>query len=200
MIDRYKARLNQYRGVEKTLKNTLKNKTLEIESTTELLLDLEESRLIAQLIAKETQDRLTFKINDIVTGALQYVFGNEWGFKMIIKTQNNSLQAHPIFYKNGIEESPRVSEGGGVMSIASLALRVALLTLLKEPTPIILLDEPITQVGKTDIIKACELLESLSNNLKIQFLVVTHANEIANIADKTFNVEMINDVSIITEE
>lgn len=203
MIEKYTARLNQMKGKEQSIKEDIIKKKEAIVSLKNKKEILTTAQLIAQFLSQTSQQKLTKKLNDIVTTAMQTVFGNEWEFRMEIETKRNDIQAIPTFYKNGKEESPKVSEGGGVLSIASLALRIALYSLLNKPTPIIILDEPFGNIGKEEghRDKACDLLTIISHELGIQFLIVTHLNEIRDVADRVFFVSMKNDVSkVITKD
>lgn len=189
-IKQFRDNLSQFKGQYNNLLKTLETKEKSKLELSETLVELEECLFITQEVSKIAQDQLTNKLNDVVTTAIQTVFGDAWEFKMILEPKNNSIHAIPTFYKNGEEESPKVSQGGGLASVASLALRVALLTLKKDPTPIILLDESFGAIGAGDIDRTCELLKSLSTKLGIQFILVTHKEEIRGAADRLFRVTM----------
>jgi DNA repair exonuclease SbcCD ATPase subunit len=188
MINHFRDKLNQRKGKQHTLLESLEKKKNSVLVLDETMLDLKEATMIAQLLANEATDKLASKFNDIVSVAIQTVFGDEYEFKMKIESKNNNITATPVLYKSGIEESFRASSGGGAMAIASLALRVALLTLTKNPTPIFILDEVFKAIGDEQIEKACQLVQTISENLGIQFIVVTHSKEIKNTANRIFSV------------
>jgi len=192
MLSQYTARLNQMKGKHQTIIADLEKKEKTKEELTEKVIFLEEARLITQLISENNQNKLTAKINDVTTTAIQTVFGDDFTFQMNISTKNNTVQASLTFYNRGKEEDPKVSQGGGMLAIASLALRVVLMTLLKNPQPIILLDEPFTALGPEagGLERGCRLLKTISNKLDIQFLITTHGAEIKEIANRVFHVSM----------
>lgn len=193
MVQTYRNRLNEFKGQHKTVLKNLESKTKRKEELEQTLIEIEECRTIVQEVAKNAQNHLVEKLNSVVSTALGVVFGEDWEFKMIIKTQANSLQAFPTFYKNGVEESPKISEGGGLVSVASLALRIALLSLTKNPSPIVVLDEPLSNIGKGDIERTCKFLTTISESMNIQFLIVTHSDPIKKTANRLFHVTMDKD-------
>jgi ABC-type sugar transport system ATPase subunit len=148
--------------------------------------------MITQLISETNQNKLTAKINDVVTTAVQSVFGEDITFEMIISSKNNTVQAVPTFFNKGIVENPKVTQGGGMLAIASLALRVVLLTLVKDRTDIMILDEPMGALSTTGgcMDRGVQLLRTISEKLGIQMLIVTHGEEVKEIADRVFYVSM----------
>ena len=192
MIDHYRDRLNQMIGRKQTLESDLLSKEESKKELNQKIIYLEECRMITQLISETNQNKLTAKINDVVTTAIQSVFGEEFTFQMNIASKNNTVQATPTFYKNGREENPKVSEGGGMLAITSLALRVVLMTLLKDPTPVIILDEPFGALGSDGggLERGCMLLKTISDKLDVQFLITTHGEDIKKISDRVFYVSM----------
>lgn len=192
MLNHYRDRLNQMKGRKQTLVADLEKKEKTKEDLFQQAIYLEECRVITQQIAENNQNRLTEKINRIVTDSIQAVFGDDYEFKMVISSKNNTVVAQPTFYKNGKEENVKVCEGGGMLAIASLALRVVLMTLLKDPAPTIVLDEPFANLGSDGggLERGCQLLETISKKLDIAFIIITHGDNIKDIANKVFYISM----------
>lgn len=186
----YRDRLNQMRGQQQTLIKDLDNKKNKKDDIILAIEELEQCTMLAQKAAKNGQEKLAERLHKVVTTAIQTVFEDPWDFRMVIETKGKDLQATPTFYKNGVEESPRTGEGGGMATVASLALRVSLLTLLKNPTPILLLDEALNGVGEGDIERTCKFFKTISKELGIQFIVITHRLEVKKTADRLFDTSM----------
>lgn len=198
MIEKFKSELNQRKGKRDAIQSELNSKQEESEDLTSLLLDLEECQMIAQAVAKSAQDKLSTKINDIVTTGMATVFDDPYEFVLDIETKGSDIKATPYFIKDGERISPKVSSGGGVQQVAAMSLRIALWTISKKKTPIMILDEVFKDVGQGDIGRACLLLKTISDKLGIQIIATTHSQEIRDVAEKVFLVEMVDKVSQVS--
>lgn len=198
MIEKFKSELNQRKGKRDALQSELISKQEESQNITEVLLDLEECQMIAQAVAKSSQDKLSAKINEIVTTGMATVFDDPYEFILDIESKGSDIKATPYFLKNGERISPKISSGGGVQQVAALSLRIALWSISKQRTPIMILDEVFKDVGTGDIERACQLLKTVSEKLDIQLLMITHNPIIKEVSDKVFLVEKVNNVSQVT--
>ena len=69
--------------------------------------------------------------------------------------------------------------GGGVVDVAAFALRLSCYLIMSpRPEPVIILDEPFRFVSKEYQGQVAELLEELSAKLGLQFVIVTHEEEL----------------------
>jgi len=88
--------------------------------------------------------------------------------------------------------------GGGVIDIVSFALRVTAWAISNNRSDnVMLLDEPIKNLDSTRIPRAGEMIKKLSSDLGLQFLIVTHSDELMNIADSMFIVKKVGQTSIV---
>jgi hypothetical protein len=183
MLEFFRDDLNERKIQYKVLTESLALKNKEAALFAERLLDLQEMSMITQLLSKQNQTALADVLNSTVTEGLQSVFGPSFEFKLVIDTSAGAVQAHPKLLRDGFVYSPKSSEGGGVLQMVSLALRVSLLSLLKEAPPIVILDEIFKDIGKVNLADACKMVRVLSDSMNIQFILTTHAREIVNVAD-----------------
>jgi hypothetical protein len=162
------------------------------------LKNTEEAQLILQTVAMQTQQELEYKISEIVSLALSAVFDDPYEFKVEFNIKRNKTEAEIHFYKNGIAFDPMTETGGGVVDIASFALRIALWNLSSPKTRnTIILDEPFRFLSKNLQTKASEMLSVISKKLNIQFIIVTHIAELREAADKVFMVEHDGNISTV---
>lgn len=153
--------------------------------------NIEEALLIVQEVAKQTQQELEYNISSIVSTALAAVFDDPYEFKIEFIIRRGKTEADMYFIKAGERIDPLSASGGGAVDIASFALRIALWNLLKGGiSNTIVLDEPFRFVSKDLQPKAGEMLKMLSSKLGIQFLIVTHSEDIIESADKVFEVKI----------
>ena len=157
-----------------------------------LKLDLmEKVQVFLQKIAKDTQDRLSLQIEDIINSALDAVFPNEYTFRLEFTTSRNRTEAQLLFYdqRTGKEVDPMNASGGGVVDLTAFALRIACYVLENNTDNVIILDEPFRFISRDLQERAGKILKTLSNKLGIQIIMVTHIKELIDCADKVFEVK-----------
>lgn len=173
------------------------------ETTAEDLEEKQENLSMARELfikaAKETQQKLEYHISGLVTTALNAVFDLPYQFQLEFVERRGKTEADLWFVANGEKIKPIDATGGGAVDIASLALRIAFWSLTKKSRPLFVWDEPLRMLSKDLMPKAAEMLRSLSQNLGLQILMVTHSDELAAAADKTYEVELIKGKSRISQ-
>jgi DNA repair exonuclease SbcCD ATPase subunit len=158
---------------------------------------IEIGQAFIQKVAKETQEKIRFHIQDIVQLSLDYCFPEDnYKFDVSFDIERGKTVANLSFKKNGKEIDPLGSSGGGLNDVVSFALRLAVWSLGKTER-IIILDEPFKWLSKDLHSKAGELLRKLSDELKLQIIMTTHLSALEEYADKVFKIELIDDVSIV---
>ena len=148
----------------------------------------EEARIILQLAAKKTQEQLEVHFSDLVTKAFKAVLRNPYNFSSKFIERRNKTECDLRFERDGVYYKPKFTTGGGVIDLASFALRIAYWR-LEKTAPVIILDEPMKMVSKNLIPKIAELVKLLSVEFEIQFLIITHIPELAETADALFVIE-----------
>lgn len=162
------------------------------------------TRLFLQHISEYARLVAKNKLEEIVTNALQFVFGTQFSFKIKIVETRNRPEAEFLvcssFGQLSIENTPQDSRGGGIVDVVSVALRIALLEVHypKREGPIIL-DEPFKHVSSEYIDSAAKLLKSMSKTFDRQVIIITHNERLTKIADKLFEVSISDGVSKVVE-
>jgi DNA repair exonuclease SbcCD ATPase subunit len=158
----------------------------------------EKAQAIIQKVAQETQQQLEYHISDIVSLALDTIFEDPYQFTVEFVVRRNKTECELVFKRDGERISPLSASGGGVVDVASFALRIALWTLQNPKSRnTLILDEPFKFLSKDLLPRACDLLQELRDRLSLQFIIVTHLDELALCADKTFEVRLKKGVSVI---
>lgn len=138
---------------------------------------IERGRQLIQEAADETQKELEYRIGGLVTLALQTIFDNRYSCSIQFVPRRNKMEADIVLNKDGlILDEVMDSSGGGVGDVMSFALRVSLWA-LKKNRPLFILDEPFKFVDKGRLAKCYALLKQLSTELGIQFIIVSHEEE-----------------------
>lgn len=194
----YNQKINIVEGKKSLLKKQYLEAQQNKQDSIDALQNLEKAQAFIQTVAQKTQEQLRYHLQDIVQLALDACFPGEYKFNILFEIKRGQTEARLIFEKNGFEVDPIDASGGGVAELSAFALRIATWTLGKSSNTIIL-DEPFKAVSLDVRPRAIEILKQLSEHLNIQFIIVTHDNSIVDIADKVFEVKMINNISVVKE-
>jgi len=168
-VNRLLGDLNSIKKQYKEEKKNLKQAEKELEYT-------KEAQIITQQISQMIQQQAHKKIEGVVSKCLEGVFGNEYGFKIRFERKRGRTEANLLLLREGHEiEDVLNSDSGGVIDVASLALRLACIVLTKPHLRrIIIMDEPFRNLDLQNREKVRMLLEELAENFEVQFIIVTH--------------------------
>jgi len=156
------------------IENKAKLKTLE-----QKFLDINEALGLVQQVAEQVQQYLFGQITSIVTDSLQSIFDIKIEFKMDIVQKRNANEVEIYFISEGERVYPKKNSAGGWLDVASFALRLINILLRKVPLRrTYILDEPFKNVSEEYLPGVCTLLETLTEQLNIQFIAVTHKKEL----------------------
>jgi hypothetical protein len=200
-ITRLRQKLDEESG-----KKSLLTKQLEQieEERSEKVLSLEnhqKARAIVQIVAEQTQKQIEFHISNLVSLALASVFPDPYEFKLSFVPRRNKTECDLLFTKRGKESDDILfTGGGGVADIASIALKIACWS-IKKTRPFMLFDEPLKYLHNPVYQeKASELFKRISEELKIQIILVSDQEAIVKAADKVFDVINIKGVAKVTSQ
>ena len=174
----------------KSLKELLEDYNTKLEAVYEKLRTTEKARAFFQVQAENTQREVSETLSVIITSALKSVFPDD--YECVIEFTGSGAK---LYLKKGedIIEDPINSVGGGVIDIASFAARVAFI-FLSGSSRTLIADEPFKAVSSDLRVKIPEMLQLLSEKLGVQFIIVSHLQEIIEGAD---NVVFIKEGSVL---
>lgn len=150
----------------------------QLKENKEKIFDLLEAQKIFQITAKGLQHKVHSQISSLVSKCVSAVFGSSYGFRINFVEKRGKTEAELQLIKDNCVCDIINENGGGVVDIVSFALRLSTL-LLTRPSPrkIMILDEPFKFVSKKYRDRVNELLRQLSDDLDVQFIIVTHIDE-----------------------
>lgn len=187
-IQALRGRLNRERGAQASLQKQMEALTAECVEKEEHLVNLEKAKEVLQIVAKQTQDNLTYHISGLVTTALSSIFPDPYEFVSEFVVRRDKTECDLYFTKNGDRFDPFASCGGGPVDVASFALRLVAWS-LKKNSPVIILDEPFKFLSVDLQPKASQMLKTLSQRLGLQIIMISHLPNIIDSADRVFVVE-----------
>jgi DNA repair ATPase RecN len=162
-------------------------------------IDIEQSAIILQMAAQQTQSQLSFYISDMVTAAIEAVFlDDNFQFHLEFVQRRGKTEADLFLGDSkGNRIKPADAEGGGLIDIISFALRICLWSLTKSSRVVMVLDEPLKFLSRDLLPKAGELVKSLSERLNLQIIMVSHLDELINEADNVIRIKKTKGISAI---
>ncbi len=193
--------LQQQVGRRDQLQQQVTEATTQLATLSQEQEDIARALEIIQQVAKLTQQQLEIHISELVSLALEAVFPNPYKMVLKFETRRNRSEADLLLQdENGNLLSPMDAVGGGVVDVAAFALRIALWS-LKRPKPraVMIVDEPFRFLSSDLQDRASKMLKEISEKLGIQFLIVTHEEQLLEGADKIFHVFNKEGASCITE-
>jgi DNA repair exonuclease SbcCD ATPase subunit len=127
---------------------------------------------------------------------LQSIYGKEYRLDLKFESKRNKSEAKLSVLKGDIELSLDEETGGGIVDVVALAMRFALWSLMEPRTdPLFIMDEPAKFVSKDKLPMFGRMLKQICETLGIQVVMVSHEDELVNIADRSYRVDIKNGVS-----
>lgn len=137
----------------------------------------EEAQTHLQGVAQAVQEVAHQQIATIVSRCLTAVFDEPYRLEIEFARKRGKTDATFVYWKGENRLSPKVTSGG-VRQIVSFALRLVKLLLEPGKSKTLFLDEPFGGLDSKNLPRAAMLLESLSKELGIQFIIATHSEHL----------------------
>jgi DNA repair exonuclease SbcCD ATPase subunit len=157
---------------------------------------LEQSNIVSR-------DYMKSEIEKLVSQGLRIIFENPYiDFSINFTTKRNQTEAEFIISKG--KDGERITgdilygNGGGVVDIVSISLRIIIMQLLKVQGPL-LLDEPGKNISTQYVGNFGKFLTQISKTFNRQIIMITHNEKLAMFANSILEVQQINGISKISE-
>lgn len=136
-----------------------------------------EARAVVTQIAEAVQQKAHSRIASVVSMALSMVFDEPYEFVIRFERKRNRTEAVLEFRRDDFAVDPMTAAGGGVVDVASFALRVACMVLKRNTRPVLILDEPFRFVAEDLRDRVAHMVDELSKKMGVQIIMVTHMKE-----------------------
>jgi DNA repair exonuclease SbcCD ATPase subunit len=148
-------------------------------SANDKIANIEQAQRLIQRGAQTVQQQAHKRIASVVSKCLESILDEPYDFRINFERKRGKTEARLVFYRDGIEFDPLSSTGGGVVDIAAFALRVACI-MLERPAKrrLLVLDEPFKFVSEQYRDRIRLMLETLAEEMQVQFIIVTHIDEL----------------------
>ncbi|NLY21151.1 MAG: ATPase [Tissierellia bacterium] len=205
-----KSNYNQYydyfqreKGKRDILEKQNKKLLSEIDSFIENVELLEKVILLFQKTSEYAREQSKLQIQNLVTKCLQFVFDSTIEFEIDLYEQRNTANADFFIVNNEsdviIRTKPELSNGGGVIDIIAIALRISFLELTdpRVEGPLIF-DEPAKHLSDDYIFNIGDFLKETAKMFDRQIIMITHNNHLAALADRSYIVDLIDNISEVS--
>lgn len=210
MLERYERALADMRGRYDRGAGALslleQQKAAKAAELADARTDIDVWRQVQALLSKVSdfaREQLKQRVEETVTAALQTVFGDQYEFKIILRQIGGQpaaeWQVSSRYGETTIESSPEDANGGGVVDVISLALRLAVLELVRPAIggPLVM-DEPGKHVSAEYAPHVADFLRAYATRTGRQGFLVTHNRSLAEAADVAVHVAKSGDLSEVT--
>lgn len=198
--DQIKQFVNDKASRKSLIESQLKDKRKLIDNNKSLSNNLIEARRILTETSKATQMQFKEYVESLVTSAIQTVFP-EGDYKFIADyvVKSNRTEVN-LLVQQGDKEPyiPEDEQGGGLLDTLSFALRIVLWS-LENPRSrnTIIMDEPFKWAGRLTKF-AGNMMKEISQKLNLQIIMVTHSEDLMEIADRSWVVSRDQDkISVV---
>lgn len=175
----YTSQLADLSTHRRSLQALVKRLRSERHQARETLAHAEEARALVVSVAQAVQQKAHKHIARVVSRCLTAIFDDPPKFKIVFERKRGKTEARLVFVKDKAEYDPMTASGGGMVDVAAFALRLACLMLSRPKLrPLLVIDEPFRFVHADIRPRIRTLLETLSQELKVQIILVTHDPEL----------------------
>jgi DNA repair exonuclease SbcCD ATPase subunit len=203
-----RQRLEYKKGQRDRLQQSIDQLSETISSDTKDARRHEKALEIVKQVGLATQKQLEYHLSEQVSLAMEAVFDDPYHLKINFMEKRGKTEAEILFCRRDMELPPIGFTGGGAIDIASLALRIAYLSMRQDRKvrPFLLLDEPFSRLkGENANKRALAIIQEISRNLGLQIIMVSDERvpreDIISNADRVFetsqNRKGISQVSVI---
>lgn len=184
-------------GVRDLLQKQLTAKETELTQAKEDITVWEQIQTLFAKVSEYAREQLKTRIEETVTAALVTVFGYGYTFRVNLRTVGGQPAAEwQVISQYGdyeVTASPEESRGGGIVDVISIALRLALLELVRpKPGGPVIFDEAAKMVSREYLPNLAYFLKQYAVRTGRQIVLITHAEQLAEAADKSYIVALKN--------
>lgn len=195
MVKDLRATLEARKGQRDLLQKSINELQLKIRKEKRSWVRHNKALAIVRQVGLATQKQLEYHLAEQVSLAMLAVFDDPYELVVNFQEKREKTEVELLFSRRGVCYPPIGNVGGGVIDIASLALRIAYLSMRqdKKVRPVLLLDEPFSRLkGEDANRRALAVVREMSKRLGIQIIMISDERisreDIFRNADRVFHV------------
>ena len=179
--DRYRKEIDRLLATYAEASSRVGKERQALKSAKSRLSDTKEAVVLIQEVAASVQAQAHARISLVVTRCLSAIFDDPYTFTITFERKRNRTEAKITFCRAELEIEPEDGVGGGVLDVAAFGLRLAALTLSRpQKRRLLVLDEPFKFLSRKKGYRGRvrDLIESLAEEMDVQFIIITHMDEL----------------------
>jgi len=197
-LTKYKTFLDETRAKKQVLSQSVAEIQTELLQLKTRLGNLVIAQEVINSVSILAQTEFKGAVEALVTEALHYVFGDNYAFEIESTIARNQAEAQMWVSIDGVRHSLKDELGGGVVDVCSFVLKVTFWALqINRTEPVLIFDEPLKNIDSGRLEAIGVMIKSLAERLGVQFVIVTHEQELAAIADISYRVIIFEGVSSV---
>jgi len=183
-------------GKRQALASTFEKSQAEIVELDDMLVELDKCLNVFEVLISSKKEEIKRRIESLVTQGLQTIFERpDYKFSIGMEIKRGVMTAspmvHSLFQGEEFIGEPIESHGGGLCDVISFLLQViVLLAFGQKLERILICDEVFKHVSRQFLPNVSEFLTYLTEKTGLQLILVTHQQELMNVADKCFEVRL----------
>jgi DNA repair exonuclease SbcCD ATPase subunit len=181
----------------KHLLNQFEENTNRIEKMKSDLILLSNVKNLLMDFSEHTRSIIKNKLESLANSALKCIYvDKEIKFKIIVN-KGKKIIAYDMYMETDGNLTPLTdAKGGGVMDIITTALRISFVRMFSATLrQTIIFDEPFKNLDSERLNLAVEWLCQVSKEFGMQFIMITHEDQIADKSDKVYRFRIENGVT-----
>lgn len=148
-------------------------------------------------IGEERQETAQHQVEELVTRALQTIFGENLSFHVVQSVKANRAEVDFVLrskYGEQVIDTPVMdARGGGMAAVVGFVLRLVVLLLTPEARRFLALDETFAHVSASYEPRVAEFLREVADKAGVQILLVTHSTAYGDLADARYRLVLGSD-------
>jgi len=144
------------------------------------------ARLLLEKYSEIEQEQLRQKVEALVTRGLQVIFDETYSFKVETKILRKQAAMEFVVSHDGVDRDPMDANGGGLVNVIALVLRLTIVALTPGLSRAVVLDEPFAQLSQGYLAGMSKFIREVVDSSDIQLIIISHEAEIAEVADMSY--------------
>lgn len=139
---------------------------------------------------EERQQQAQHQVEELVTRALQVIFGEELSFRLVPRVVRDQVTIEFVLvsqYGTTTIETPVMdARGGGHAAVVGFVMQLVVLLLTPDARRFLALDETFAYVSESFVPRLAEFLREAAYKAEIQIMLVTHSTGYGDVADQRY--------------
>lgn len=188
--------INKMEGRRDQLLDDKKSNIEKLKNAEKRLGVYDKVEMLLQKTSDYARQQIKTKVEEIVSQALNVIYGGNHKFKIELDTNGNRPTAeYYLDDGNGyklMDKWDTYGQGGGKRDIAAMALQLAVFELTPDASGPLFLDEVSKFVDEQAVLNVAYFLKEFKQKFNRQIVLITHKNEVAEIGEVSIDIDKNN--------